>query len=171
MAITLILKWHTNDSDCDFTLFYSRISRSMAFYLIDGNIYWRCFLMQILTWYFERSVVRVIKISPELNADFKCPHPKLEICHKSQQVFATQKCWRQILCFCMFIVSRRLFFIDVIWCFMYESVETNAENYQKWFIVKFLRNRTKGSIVKLVRFFRSVYLCSFCCFVCILVQI
>ena len=47
--------------------------------------------MQILTWYFERSVVLAIKISPELNADFECPHPKLEICHKSQQVFATQK--------------------------------------------------------------------------------
>ena len=107
----LILKWHTNDSNCDFTLFYSWISRSMAFYLIDGNKYWRCFLIQILTWYFERSVVPVIKISPELNADFECPHPKLEICQaRSQQFFATQKCWRLILCFCMFIVSRLFFY-------------------------------------------------------------
>ena len=43
--------------------------------------------MQILMWYFERSVVLVIKISPELNTGFECPHPKLEICPKSQQVF------------------------------------------------------------------------------------
>ena len=95
----LILKWHFNDSKCDFTLFYFRIPRSMAFYLIDGNKYWRRFLMQKLMWYFERSVVLVIKISPELNADFECPHPKLEICHKGRQVFATQKCWRQIFFF------------------------------------------------------------------------
>ena len=61
----LILKWPTNDSNCDFTLLYSRISRSMAFYLIDGNKYWRCFLVQILTWYFEHSVVLVINISSE----------------------------------------------------------------------------------------------------------
>ena len=43
--------------------------------------------MQIFTWYFELSVVLVIKISPELNADFECPHPKLEIWRKSKQVF------------------------------------------------------------------------------------
>ena len=48
--------------------------------------------MQILTWYIERSVVLVIKISPELNEDFECPHPELEICKKSQQIFAIQKC-------------------------------------------------------------------------------
>ena len=81
--------------------------------------------MQILTWYFERSVVLVIKISPELNADLECPHPKLEVCYKSQQVFATQKCWRQLLYFRMFIVSH-LISVDVIWRFMSHIVETNA---------------------------------------------
>ena len=48
--------------------------------------------MPILTWYFDRSVVIVIKMSQELNADFEYPHTQLEICHKSQQIFATQKC-------------------------------------------------------------------------------
>ena len=43
-------------------------------------------LIQILTWYFEPSVVLVIKISPELNADFECPLPKLEICQKVNRV-------------------------------------------------------------------------------------
>ena len=53
--------------------------------------------MQILTPYFKRSVVLVIKISPELCADFECPPAKLEICHNIQWAFATQKRWRQIL--------------------------------------------------------------------------
>ena len=68
----LIFKWFINDSKCEFTLFYSRISRSMTFYLIDGNKYWSCFLMQILTRYFERFMMLVIQISPELNQDFEC---------------------------------------------------------------------------------------------------
>ena len=29
----------------------------------------------------------VINISPELNTDFECLNPKLEICHKRQHVF------------------------------------------------------------------------------------
>ena len=48
--------------------------------------------MQILTWNFGRSVVLVIKITPNLNVDFEYPHPRLEICHKNQEVFAGQKC-------------------------------------------------------------------------------
>ena len=48
--------------------------------------------MQILSQCSERS--------PELNTDFECSQSKLEICLKSQQVFTTQKRWRQIVCFC-----------------------------------------------------------------------
>ena len=43
---------------------------------------------------FESSVAHVIKMSPELLADFECPHSKLETCNKSHQVFTTQKRWR-----------------------------------------------------------------------------
>ena len=53
--------------------------------------------MQILTWNFGRSVVLVIKITPDLNANFDCPHEML----MSNFVF------------CMFIVSR-LVSVDVI---------------------------------------------------------
>ena len=35
-------------------------------------------------------MVCIIKISPELNTDFECPHPWLEFWHKSKQVFTTQ---------------------------------------------------------------------------------
>ena len=44
--------------------------------------------MQILTPYFERSLLLVSKISKELNTDFYCPYPKLEIYQKRQQIFA-----------------------------------------------------------------------------------
>ena len=46
--------------------------------------------MQISSQYFESSVEPVIKMSSELNY-CECPYSKLEICHKSQQVYATQK--------------------------------------------------------------------------------
>ena len=40
------------------------------------------FLMQILTQYFEPSVVSVINVAPDLKTDFGCPHSRLELCHK-----------------------------------------------------------------------------------------
>ena len=101
--------------------------------------------MQILTQYFEHSVVLVIKMSPSLNMDFKCTHPKLEIGHKKQQVFATQKRWRQILYFCMFSVSY-LIPVDVIWRFMSDTVAMKGEHYLNIFIVKFNQNPRNGSI-------------------------
>ena len=61
-------------------------------YLIESNDYIDvCFLIQILTEYSESSVALVIKISPELNTDFECSYSTLEIGHKSQHVFTTQK--------------------------------------------------------------------------------
>ena len=37
------------------------------------------------------SAVSVFKISPKLNTDFECPHPRLELCHKSKQKFTSQR--------------------------------------------------------------------------------
>ena len=127
-------------------------------YPLEGNDYfWRFFLLQVLTQYFESFKAPVIKFSPELNADCKCPNSKLEIRHKSRQVFITQKCWRQILYFCMFILSH-LFPVDVIWRFMSHVVEKKAENCKKLFIVTFHLNRRKNNVLEMVRFlFRSVY--------------
>ena len=114
--------------------------------------------MQVLTQYFESCMTPVIKISDELHVDFKCLHSKLEICHNSHQVFTTQKRWRQILYFCIFIISR-LFPVEVIWRFRSHIVEKKAENYKNIFIVIFHPNRRKNNIVEIVRFFfRSVYM-------------
>ena len=42
------------------------------------------FLMQIITQKFWRSIVSVIKHSPELKTDFDCSCSKVEICHKKK---------------------------------------------------------------------------------------
>ena len=61
--------------------------------------------------YFESFKAPVIKFSPELNADCKCPHPKLEICHKSRQVFTTQQLRNVDVKFCIFVyLSCHIFF-------------------------------------------------------------
>ena len=62
-------------------------------------------------------MVCVNKIPPELNTDFECPRPRLEFCHKSKQVFRTQKRGRNILYDCM-IIAARLIPVDVILRFM-----------------------------------------------------
>ena len=65
--------------------------------------------MQILTPYFERPLVLVSTISPDLNMAFDCPYPTLEIYQNSQQIFTSQKRWRQIMHLCMFIVNQITF--------------------------------------------------------------
>ena len=123
-----------------------------SFTYIEGND-WRLFLMQ----YFKSFVAPAIKFYPEVNTDFESPHSKLEICHKSQHMFTSQKRWRQILYFCMFIISRPLPF-DVIWCFTAHIVEKKTETHKKLFIVTFHQNLWKSTILKTVRsFLRSVY--------------
>ena len=81
------------DSKCYVTLLDSQISRCFRLPNWGQWLYWRLFLMQISTQYFKSSVVPVIKIYPELNSDFECPHSNLEICHKSQHLFTIQKRW------------------------------------------------------------------------------
>ena len=49
------------------------------------------------------------------------------ICHKSKQVFTTQRRWRQILYLCM-IIEARLIPVDVIWRFMSHIVDRKTEN-------------------------------------------
>ena len=78
----------------------------------------------------------VSKISPELNTDFEFPYSKLEIYQQRQQILTCQKRWRHILYFCMLIIQS-LISVDVILRFMSHIVESNAENYEKRFIVKF----------------------------------
>ena len=55
--------------------------------------------VQIFMQYFSCSAVSVIKHSPKLKVDFECFHLKVQICHKSQQDFESQKRWRQFLYF------------------------------------------------------------------------
>ena len=63
----------------------------------------------------------------------------LEISPKSQQIFNSQKHWRQMLYFYMFIISR-LISVDVSWRFVFHIVESKTVNYEKLFIVKFHQN-------------------------------
>ena len=70
--------------------------------------------MQILTQYFEHSVLRVINISPELNTDFKCIHPKLEICHKISKLLQLRNAD---------VYSCILIPADIFWRFMSHIVE------------------------------------------------
>ena len=74
-----------------------------------------------------------MKISPKINTDFECPHPRLEFCHKSKQDFTTQRRQRQILYFCM-IIAARLVPVDVISRFMSYIVDRKTENYMKLFL-------------------------------------
>ena len=53
--------------------------------------------MQILTQHFESSVATVINISPELNTDFECPHSKVKICHKNEQMSIRQIIYSNVI--------------------------------------------------------------------------
>ena len=68
-----------------------------------------------------------------------------------QQYFTNQERWRQILYFCMFIVSRVLY-ADVFWRFTSHIVETKAENNEKLLIVKFRQNLRHISNKEMLRF-------------------
>ena len=73
--------------------------------------------MIILTWFLNADIdavflASVVKISPKLNINFECPHPRLEFCHKCKQDFTIRRrC--QILYFCM-SVAACLVPVDVI---------------------------------------------------------
>ena len=65
--------------------------------------------IKILTQFFKSSVAPVIKMYPELNANFKCPHSKREYCHKSQPLSTTQNPMASKFVFFYFLSCHVLF--------------------------------------------------------------
>ena len=78
--------------------------------------------MQILTQKFWRSLVSVIKISPELNTDFECTH-------FSTRVIRFLLLWNANVNFCISVCLSSLIPADVSWRFMSHIAATKAENY------------------------------------------
>ena len=140
----LIINRHTNDTKCTFMHQCALMSRCFCLRnWLHDNI--DVFNTDIDAVFLAFSSVCVIKIFPELNTDFKCPHPRLEFCHKSKQIFTTQRRWRQFL-------------YDNCSTSRSHTVDRKTENYKKLFIVKFLLNLRKRSSLEMVHFFlRSVY--------------